>query len=169
MSHHTDAGSDDHRHDHGAERHHHHHHGRGHGHERHPGPRLEAHASGSPQEIAGYLDDLANAIRAGGIQMRFGERAVGLRLNGEVTLDLRAAGGNGGTSDVNLSLSWRAPQPPPPPTPPAPKLSISPLQTPEPGSAAQPEGQSGPGEMGQEPYGGGGLGESMSEGQAFGG
>ena len=147
MSHHAETGSGADRDNHGADRHqHHHHHRHGQGHERHIGPRLEAHASGSPQEIAGYLDDLANAIRAGGIQIRSGERAVGLRLNGEVTLDLRATAGNGGASDVNLSLSWRAPQPPPPPTPPAPNLSITPLQTPEPGSGTQPDGEEVPGE-----------------------
>lgn len=144
MSHHADSGSGDYRHDHGAERHHRHHH---HGHADHeqgreghrPGPHVEARTTGTPQEVAGYLDELAGAIRAGGITVRYGERAVGLRLNGEVALDLRAAGGNGGTSRLDLSLSWQAPQPP---APPAPKLRISPLQAPEPGS--------GPGEGGQE-------------------
>ncbi len=170
MSHHTDAGSGDHRHDHGAERHHHHHHHqrRGHGHERQLGPRLEAHASGSPQEIASYLDDLASAIRTGGIQLRSGERAVGLRLDGEVTLDLRAEAGNGGTTRLNLSLSWQAPQPPPLPTPTAPTLRISPLQTSEPGAGAQAGAEGGAGEMSQESSTGGASGETM-QGQGFGG
>ena len=168
MSHHEDSGSGDERHDHGAERHHHHHQ-HGHGHERQQGgPRLEAHASGSPQEIAGYLDDLANAIRAGGITMRYGERAVGLRLNGEVTLNLHAAAGDGGTSHLGLSLSWQAPQPPKPPAPPAPKLRISPLQAPEPGGGPQPGEPGAPSEGGSEPYAGAPP-ESMPEGQAFGG
>lgn len=165
MSHHADAGSGDDRRDHGAERHHHHHHHHGHE-QRRPGPHLEAHASGSPQEIAGYLDDLANAIRAGGITIRSGERAVGLRLNGSLALDLRAAAGDGGTSQLNLSLNWKAPQPPKPRTPPAPKLQISPLQTPEQGAQGEP---SGPGEGGQEPYPGSPPSESIPEGQAFGG
>lgn len=166
MSHHGDARSNGDRHEKGAERHHHHHR---HGHERLTGPRLQAHITGSPHEIATYLEDLSNAIRAGGITMRFGERAVGLRLNGEITLDLRAAAGNGGTSDLNLSLSWHAPQPPTPPVPPAPKLSISPLRAPEPGGGSQAGSQGGPEELGQEPLDGGGApGESM-QGQGFGG
>lgn len=141
MSHHEDSGSGDYRHDHGAERHHRHHqHGHaGHEQGRRPGPHVEAHTSGSPQEVAGYLDELADAIRAGGVTIRSGERAVGLRLNGEVALDLRAAGGDGGTSRLDFSLSWQAPHPS---APPAPKLRISPLQAPEPGS--------GPGEGGQD-------------------
>lgn len=159
MSHHADSGSGDYRHDHGAERHHHrHHHGHA-GHEqgregRHPGPHVEARTNGSPQEIAGYLDELADAIRAGGITIRSGERAVGLRLNGEVALDLRAAGGNGGTSQLDLSLSWQAPHPP---APPAPKLRISTLQAPEPASA--------PGEGGREQQPSEGAQAGSPEGQ----
>lgn len=146
MSHHEDSGSGDYRHDHGAERHRrHHHHGREHGREgQRPGPHVEARTSGSPQEVAGYLDELADAIRAGGVTIRSGERAVGLRLNGEVALDLRAAAGDGGTSRLDLSVSWHAPQPP---APPAPKLRISPLQAPEVGG--------GPDQGGQEQHAGG--------------
>lgn len=143
MSHHTNSGSGDERHDYGAQHQHRHHH---HGHARHdhqrewhrPGPHVEARTSGSPQEIAGYLDELADAIRGGGVTIRTGERAVGLRLNGQVALDLRAAAGDGGTSRLDLSMSWHAPQPP---APPAPKLRISTLQAPE--SSGGPSGPSG--------------------------
>lgn len=143
MSRHEEPGSGGYGHDHGAERHHrrhHHDHGR-HEHAREgklPGPHVEARTSGSPQEIAGYLGELADAIRAGGITIRSGERAVGLRLNGEVALDLRAASGDGGTSRLDLSLSWQAPQPP---APPAPKLRISSLQASEAGGGPAQDGQ----------------------------
>lgn len=149
MSHHSDAGSGDHRHEHNAERHHRHRHWHRHEHEhnaeqRHPGPHVEARTSGSPQEIADYLEELAGAIRAGGVTIRAGERAVGLRLNGAVALDLRAAAGDGGGGRLDLSLSWQASRPP---RPAAPRLRISPLQAPEPGN--------GPGESGHEqPVGG---------------
>lgn len=144
MSHHEDSGSGDYRHDYGAARYHRHHHDHArheheHGREgRHPCPHVEARTSGSPQEVAGYLDELAGAIRAGGITIHSGERAVGLRLNGEVALDLRAAAGDGGISRLELSLSWHAPQPP---APPAPKLRISPLQAPEAGEGSGEGGQ----------------------------
>lgn len=157
MSHHSDGGSGDHRHEHNAERHHRHRHWHRHEHEheqRHPGPHVEARTSGSPQEIAGYLEELAGAIRAGGITIRAGERAVGLRLNGAVALDLRAAAGDGGGGRLDLSLSWQAAKPS---LPAAPRLRISSLQTAEPGNGPSESGHeqsagSDPSEPGEAPF-----------------
>lgn len=86
----------------------------------HSSPHLEAQVAGSPEDVAGYLSALADALRTGGVTLRSGGRAVGLRLDGEVRLELRAAAGDGGTSHLALDLSWQAPQI----TPPAPRLEI---------------------------------------------
>lgn len=93
------------------------HHG---GHGEHSGPHLEARVTGSPADVAGYLSALADALRTGGVTIRSGERAVGLRLNGDVRLGLQAAAGDGGTSHLALDLAWQAPQI----APPAPRLEI---------------------------------------------
>jgi amphi-Trp domain-containing protein len=113
-------------------------------HEQHPFPRVEAHTAGSPQEIAGYLDELAAALRKGGVTVCADERTVGLRVGGDVTLTLWAAA-DGGTSQIDLSLNWQTPQPP---RPPMSALSISAFQPPE----TEPSGhESGAGDSGPRP------------------
>ncbi|MFI5274334.1 MAG: amphi-Trp domain-containing protein [Ktedonobacterales bacterium] len=104
------------------------------------GPHIEATAHGSASTIAQYLDELAAALRGGGVSIRSGERAVGLRVDGDVTIELRAEAGNGRDNRVSLRLSWQTPRAAPPPPPPAPKLEISALRPGEPGVPPQPDG-----------------------------
>jgi len=94
-------------------------------HEQARGPHIEAVTRGSSSTIAQYLDELAAALRAGGVSIRAGERAVGMRVEGDVMLELRAEAGAGHDSRVSLRLSWQAPHATPPP---APKLEISALR-----------------------------------------
>ena len=94
---------------------------------------------GSAATIAQYLDELAAALRGGGVSIRSGERAVGLRVDGDVTLELRAEAEASHDSRVSLRLSWQAPHATPPP---APKLEISALH---PGESGAPGAQPQPG------------------------
>lgn len=111
--------------------HHHAHHSRRHDQAR--GPHIEAMTHGSVATIAQYLDELATALRAGGVSIRSGERAVGMRVDGDVMFELRAEAGAGNDSRVSLRLSWQSQRAAPPP---APQLEISALRPGEPG--AQP-------------------------------
>ncbi|HUY75207.1 MAG TPA: amphi-Trp domain-containing protein [Ktedonobacterales bacterium] len=125
-----------------------HSHEHGHGHESHAhhsrrhdqarGPHIEAVTHGSASTIAQYLDELAVALRGGGVSIRSGERAVGLRVDGDVMLELRAEAGACHDSRVSLRLSWQAPRAAPPP--PTPELEISALRPGEPGAQPQPDG-----------------------------
>lgn len=111
----------------------------------HGGPYLEAQVMGSAEEVAGYLSALADALRTSGITIRSGGRAVGLRLDGEVRLELRAAAGDGGASHLALDLSWQAPQI----TPPTPRLEILSTREAEQQRQHEQQGNGGgwPGEM----------------------
>lgn len=86
---------------------------------------IAAHEHGNPTEIAEYLTKLADAIRSGGVQIRVGERAVGLRLADHLTLDLQALSHEGETQQIGVLLGWESPEKKTPP--PAPQLTISPL------------------------------------------
>jgi amphi-Trp domain-containing protein len=90
---------------------------------------------GSASTIAQYLDELAAALRAGGVSIRAGERAIGMRVDGNVMLELHAEAGASNGSRVSLRLSWQAPHATPPP---APKLEISALRPGAPDAQPQP-------------------------------
>lgn len=170
MSHHHSHEHRHHHHHHGEEEyngHHHHRHHEGHE-ERHEGqryrgrhhhgeregggPRVETHLHGSAGDIAGYLEQLASALRGGGVQIRTDHRAVGLRLDDEVVLDLRAASGDEQMSQIVLAISWETP----PVAPPTPELHISTLP---------PTAQTGVGASQAPHEHEGGQGESQGESQ----
>lgn len=75
------------------------------------GPRVEAQVRGSTDEIAGYLTALADAMRSGGVQIRVGDRAVGMHLADELSLELRAEPSEKQANRISLRITWETATP----------------------------------------------------------
>lgn len=84
----------------------HHHHHR----ETARGETVRARASLGIAQAAGYLEVLAQALRAGGVTVRSGGELVALRAGEQAELDL-VAGEEGRYSVVRLELRWETPVP----------------------------------------------------------
>jgi len=74
------------------------------------GPAVRAHASLGIEQAAGYMETLAQALRAGGVTVRSGGELVALRAAERVALELEA-GEEGTHSVVRLALRWETPVP----------------------------------------------------------
>lgn len=61
---------------------------------------------GSTDEIAEYLTALAEAMRSGGVQIRTRDRAVGLHLADQLSLDLRAESSDGHMNRIAMMITW---------------------------------------------------------------
>lgn len=60
-------------------------------------------------EVAGYLETLAQALRAGGVTIRRGQEMASLRVGEQVQMKLEA-GEEGGESVLKLELRWETPE-----------------------------------------------------------
>ncbi len=74
------------------------------------GPAVRAHASLGIEQAAGYMETLAQALRAGGVTVRSGGELVALRAAERVALELEV-GEDGTHSVVRLDLRWETPVP----------------------------------------------------------
>ena len=74
------------------------------------GPAAHARASLGIEQAAGYVETLAQALRAGGVTIRSGGELVALRAAERVTLELEA-GEEGTHSVARLELRWETPVP----------------------------------------------------------
>jgi len=74
------------------------------------GPVVHARASLEIAQAAGYVETLAQALRAGGVTVRSGGELVALRAAERVTLELEA-GEEGTHSVAHLELRWETPVP----------------------------------------------------------
>ncbi len=74
------------------------------------GPLVRARASLGIEQAAGYVETLAQAVRAGGVTVRSGGELVALRAAERVTLELEA-GEEGTHSVARLELRWETPVP----------------------------------------------------------
>ena len=73
------------------------------------GPRIASQLQGSTTEIAHHLSALAEALRRGGVSIRAGDRAVGLRPGDQLTFDLLAEAGEDHSGRIVMLLAWQAP------------------------------------------------------------
>ncbi|MDQ2828931.1 MAG: amphi-Trp domain-containing protein [Chloroflexota bacterium] len=74
------------------------------------GPAVRARASLGIEQAAGYMETLAQALRAGGVTVRSGGELVALRAAERVALELEA-GEEGAHSVMRLDLRWETPVP----------------------------------------------------------
>ncbi len=74
------------------------------------GSTVRARASLEIAQAAGYVETLAQALRAGGVTVRSGGELVALRAAERVTLELEA-GEEGTHSVARLELRWETPVP----------------------------------------------------------
>lgn len=74
------------------------------------GPTVRTHASLGVAQAAGYVEVLAQALRAGGVTVRSGGDLVALRAGERTELELEA-GEEGRHSVVRLELRWETPVP----------------------------------------------------------
>lgn len=75
------------------------------------GPQVKAQVRGSTAEIAEYLTALAEAMRSGGVQIRAGDRAVGLHLADQLSFELRTESSDGQTNRIAVMITWETESP----------------------------------------------------------
>lgn len=99
--------------------------------------RVKAEQAITSGQAADYLEALAEALRAGGVTLRAGDRALGMRLGAGVSMKLRAGNRPGHGTRISLRLAWGASKGGRPSTP----IDIRPMALAEPagGGGMTPE------------------------------